>query len=114
MKLAEVRDILEATVVSGQDKLDVEIKGGAASDLMSDLLRNPAEGALMLTGLNTVQVIHTAVIAGMAAIVIVRGKMPDPEMIAQAQEHGLPLFSTAFNMYSSCGRLFSRGLKSIR
>jgi len=82
--------------------------------LMSDLLRNLRTGALLLTGLTGVQVIRTSVIAEMAAVVLVRGKTPNDEMIQYAREHDLPLLSTPFNMYSSCGKLFSKGLKSIR
>ena len=114
LKLSEIRDILEAKILVGSDNLDLELSSGAASDLMSDLLRHPKEGTLVLTGLNTPQVIRTAVIAGLAAVVFVRGKEPDAEMIQQAQENGLPLLSTPFNMYSSCGRLFGNGLKSVR
>jgi predicted transcriptional regulator len=114
MKLSEVRDVLGATVLVGNDKLDMEVTGGAASDLMSDLLRNPKEGSLLLTGLTTVQVIRTSVIAGIASVVFVRGKQPDSEMVSQAQKHGLPILSSPLNMYSSCGKLFSKGLKSIR
>ena len=114
IKLADVKEILDAEVVVGHDRLDMEVTGGAASDLMSDLLRVPKEGALLLTGLTSIQVIHTSVIAGMAGIVFVRGKKPSDDVIAIAREHNLPLLSTEFNMYSTCGRLYNKGLKSIR
>ena len=114
MKLSEIKEILEAELIIGEDKMDTQVTGGAASDLMSDLLRNPKGGALLLTGLTTVQVVRTSVIAGMAAVIFVRGKQPDSQIKEMAQEHGLPLLSSPYNMYSSCGRLFSNGLKSIR
>lgn len=114
MKLSEVKEILEAEVIVGNEQLHMEVTGGAASDLMSDLLRNPREGALLLTGLTSVQVIRTSVIAGMAAVVFVRGKQPDAAMVEMASEHGIPLLSSRFNMYSSCGKLYGGGLKSIR
>jgi predicted transcriptional regulator len=114
MKLSEVKEILQADVIVGDNKLDIEVSGGAASDLMSDLLRNPKEGALLLTGLTSIQAVRTTVIAGMAAIVFVRGKKPDNELISHAKENDIPILSTPFNMYSSCGRLYSNGLRSIR
>ena len=114
MKLSEIKDTLDAAVLVGHDQLDMDVKGGAASDLMSDLLRLPREGALLLTGLTSIQVIRTSVIAGMVAVVFVRGKRPGQEMIAHAQEHDLPLLSSPLNMYTSCGMLYSKGLKSIR
>jgi predicted transcriptional regulator len=114
MKLSEIKDALNAAVFVGHEQLDMQVEGGAASDLMSDLLRLPREGAVLLTGLTSIQVIRTSVISGIVAVVFVRGKRPDQEMIAHAREHDLPLLSSPFNMYTSCGRLFSKGLKSIR
>lgn len=114
MNLSEIKEVLEADIIVGDDVLDIEITGGAASDLMSDLLRNPKEGAILLTGLTSIQAIKTLLIAGMAAIVFVRGKKPGSEIIAYAREHGVPILSTPYNMYSSCGRLYKQGLRSIR
>ena len=114
IRLADVKEILDAEVVVGHDKLDTEVTGGAASDLMSDILRNTKEGALLLTGLNSVQVIRTSVIAGMAGVVFVRGKKPNDDVLEIAREHNLPILKTNFNMYSSCGKLYNRGLKSTR
>jgi predicted transcriptional regulator len=114
MKLSEIKEILKAEIIIGDDILDIEVLGGAASDLMSDLLRNPSEGALLLTGLTSIQAIRTSVIAEMAAILFVRGKKPDPEIIAYAKEHNITILSTPYNMYTSCGLLYSKGLKSIK
>jgi len=80
---------------------------------MSDLLTGPTNGAVLLTGLNNIQVIRTSVIAGVAAVVFVRGKRPSLEMINHANKHDLPLLSTNFTMFSSCGRLFAKGLRGV-
>ena len=112
--LADVKEILDAEVAAGHDRLDTQVTGGAASDLMSDILRNTKEGALLVTGLNSVQVIRTSIIAGMAGVVFVRGKTPSDDIIAIARDHNLPILTTNLNMYATCGKLYSRGLKSIR
>ena len=111
--MADIKDLLHAKVVVGEDKLDMPVKAGSASDLMSDMLTGQNSNVVLLTGLCNVQVIRTSVIAGVAAVVLVRGKQPTPEIIAQAKEHGMPLFSTPFTMYTSCGRLFSKGLRGV-
>lgn len=104
---------MRADLVVGEDKLDMTIKAGAGSDLMSDLLRGPKDGVVVLSGLNTLQVIRTAVIAGVAAVVMVRGKQPDQDVIAQARLYDLPLLSTPFTMFTACGRLFRQGLRGV-
>jgi predicted transcriptional regulator len=113
MKLFEVRDILKAKVTYGEEKLDMVVQAGAGGDLMSDILRGSKEGVLVLSGLNNIQLIRTAVIAGVSALVLVRGKEPDEEMKKQAAEHGLPLLTTPFTMFTACGRLFRAGLRGV-
>jgi hypothetical protein len=66
-----------------------------------------------LSGLNNMQVIRTALIAGAAAVVLVRGKEPDLEMVSKARSHGLPVLSSPFTMFAACGRLFQQGLPGI-
>ena len=113
LSLADIRDLLRAQVYVGEDKLDMPVKAGSASDLMSDMLTGRNSDAVLLTGLCNVQVIRTSIIAGVVAVVLVRGKQPTQEIITQAREHGLPLLSTPFTMFTSCGRLFSKGLRGV-
>jgi len=113
LRISDIKEILKAEVVAGQEHLDRTVAAGVASDLMSDLLRGPTEDAVLLTGLNNVQVVKTAVVAGIGAVVLVRGKRPAWDMIKYAKEHQLPLLATPFTMFSACGRLSMRGLKGV-
>jgi predicted transcriptional regulator len=113
MKLADIEKILRAQIVPGGHQKDIVLQAGAGSDLMSDLLRGPLTDVLVLTGLNNIQVIRTCVIAGVAAVVLVRGKVPDEEMVSLARENGMPLLTTPFTMYTACGRLFRAGLRGV-
>ena len=113
MELAEIKEALKANLIVGEDKLGMKVEAGAGGDLMSDLLRRRMDGVVVLSGLNNLQVIRTAIIAGVAALVLVRGKEPDPEMVSEARSHGLPVLSTPFTMFTACGRLFKQGLRGI-
>jgi predicted transcriptional regulator len=113
MTLKEIKELLEAEVIAGDDRLDEEIASGGASDLMSDVLAFGRPGILLLTGLSNSQSVRTANIIDAKAIVYVRGKKPDAEGIRLAQEKKIPLLSTKFMMYTACGLLFSHGLKGI-
>jgi len=113
LTLSELKAALRAQMFTGEDKLDTIIKAGTASDLMSDMLTGQNSGVVLLTGLCNVQSIRTSVISDVAAVVLVRGKRPTPEMIDQARQHGLPLLCTPFTMFTSCGRLSARGLWGV-
>ncbi len=90
----------------------MEVEFGCGADLMSDVLAFTHAGTLLLTGLANPQVVRTAEMAGIKAIVFVRGKVPPPETVALAKEKGIPLLATRFTLYESCGRLYAQGLQS--
>jgi len=113
MRLADIKETLRAEVIVGHDNLDIPVKAGTGSDLMSDILRGPTNGAILLTGLNNIQVIRTSVIAEVVAVILIRDKKPTQEMASLARKHGLPVLSTPFTMFSSCGRLFNKGLRGV-
>jgi hypothetical protein len=113
MKLSDIVRNLEASVLSGGDRLGIDITRCGASDLMSDILAGLADGSLLLTGLATLQTVRTASIAGVGAVVLVRGKTPPPEVLELAAAQGLPLISTPVSMFVACGRLHACGLSGL-
>jgi len=113
MKLSEIVDALDATLLVGGDKLEKSITRCGASDLMSDVLAAVSEDCVLLTGLTTVQVIRTAMVAGVGAVVFVRKKKPPQEVIDMAKDHGIPLMSSPYSMFVSCGRLHACGLVGL-
>ena len=112
MTLREVLSIVEGKLISKKADLDLEVRMGCGSDLMSDVLAFTHEGTLLMTGLTNPQVVRTAEMAGIAAIVFVRGKLPPPETIALAEEKGIPLLASKYTMFETCGRLYRAGLPS--
>lgn len=113
MKLKEIIELLDGNLYTGEDQLEKILKKGGASDLMSDILAALSEKCVLLTGLTTVQTIRTAIIAGVGAIVLVRGKTPPKEVIDEARENEIPLISTPYSMFVSCGRLYAKGLSGL-
>lgn len=110
MKLREVKDILEAEIVTGSHLLDRDIKMAGGADLMSDVLAFIKPGALLLTGLANPQVVRTAEMSEVRALCFVRGKLPGAETIRLAELKNIPLLRTHLSMFASCGRLYAKGL----
>lgn len=111
MKLLEVKELLGATVYAGEDMLDMEIQEACGSDLMSDVLAFVKEQALLLTGLQNLQVLRTAEMMDIQVVVFVRGKAPSQEIIDFAKSRDMVIMSTELPMYVSCGLLYSNGLQ---
>jgi serine kinase of HPr protein (carbohydrate metabolism regulator) len=80
---------------------------------MSDVLASIQPEAVLLTGLCNPQVVRTAMMADVSAIVLVRGKNPPRETIDLAEQEQIPLITTPFGMFELCGRLMSAGLPSL-
>ena len=110
MKLREVKELLDANVIVGIDKLDIEVSTAFGADLMSDVLAFAKAGALLLTGLTNTQVIKTAATRHIAAIIVVRGKEPTSEAIDMAKELQIPILTTKYILFETAGILYSKGI----
>jgi hypothetical protein len=115
MRLAEIvallgcRDLLVLDEGGGP-----EVAGCFAADLMSEVLAFCDHGALLVTGLTSVQSVHTADVVDVRAILYVNGKRPEAHVLDLARHRHLPLLSTPLGMYEACGRLHGGGLPPSR
>jgi hypothetical protein len=111
MTVAETIQILDGKFFSGEDKSALEIVSACGADLMSDVMAFVKDRVLLLTGLVNPQVIRTAELLDIRAIVFVRGKVPGRDMIDMAEESNIILGGTKLPMFLACGKLYEAGLK---
>ncbi|MFZ6016773.1 MAG: DRTGG domain-containing protein [Nitrospirota bacterium] len=111
MTLNEIKDILQAEVLTCNSDMNMAVDRGCSSDLMSDVLAFSKPGALLITGLTNEAAIRTAEVANVKAIIFVRGKRPNSKAVTLAEEKKIPLLATNFPMFEACGRLYERGLR---
>jgi predicted transcriptional regulator len=111
LSLRKVTEVLECRVFSGEGLIDqIMVEYGCATDLMSDALAFSKPGSLLITGMTNAQVVRTAVVAAMVAIVLVHGKKPLPDTIEIAERKGIPLLGTDLFMFEAAGRLHASNL----
>lgn len=113
MNIRELIHIIDGKLITQPMNMNREIKGGFGADLMSDVLASIQPEAVLLTGLCNPQVVRTAQMADVSAIVLVRGKHPPAETINLANAENVPLISTPYGMFEVCGRLHDFGLASL-
>jgi len=113
MKISEIKEILKASVITGDDQLYKTVIAGGSADLMDDVLSAISKNCLLLTGLTTEHVIRTAQISGVAAVVFVRGKKPDEQIVNLAKSFNLPLLLTRYSLFVASGRLYMNGLRGL-
>ena len=110
MTIRKIAELLEAKVILGEDKLDLEVDMAFSSDMMSDVLAYVKHDALLLTGLVNAHVVRTAEMMDIPCIVFVRGKRPAQDVLDVAEECGIALLSTEHTMFTACGKLYASGL----
>ncbi len=110
MKLEQVKEVLGAAVVLGENHLDREVLSACGCDLMSDVLAFVKNQGMLLTGLVNAQVVRTAEMMDMKAIVFVRGKEPNEEILSLAADADMVVMTTDDPLYVACGKLYSAGL----
>lgn len=111
MTLREIKEILDAEVIIGEDQLDIEVKTAFVADLMSDVLAFAKPGSLLITGLTNPQVVRTADVLDIAAIILGRGKKFSSESYQLAQEFNIPVITTKYILFEVAGRLYERGIR---
>jgi len=112
MTVMEAVTLLEGQFFIGEDKAGLEVASACGADLMSDVMAFVKDKVLLLTGLVNSQVIRTAELLDIHAVIFVRGKMPGRDMIEMAGESDIILAGTKLPMFLACGKLYEAGLKA--
>lgn len=112
MLIEEIKDLLDAQILCGQEHGGKEVLWACGSDLMSDVLAyDGGHGSVLVTGLVNPQVVRTAEMMDIQCIIFARGKCPSSDMIDMACERDITLMRTKLGMLSACGRLYGAGLR---
>ena len=107
ISLKQITESLKANVYVENNSNNEYVNGVYASDLMSDVLAYGKSGAILLTGLNTIQAAISAYMAEFVGIVFLRGKTPEKDIRKFAREKGLTILSANDDMYEACVKIAS-------
>lgn len=111
MRIEEAAKLLEAEIIArNAEALEEEADYAFAAELLSEVLAYGRPGYLLLTGLMGGQLIRTAEISGISAIIFVKGKRPTQDMAELAARSGMPLLCTKVTLYEACGKLYQAGI----
>jgi len=110
VKISKISELLDAPIIAGAGDVNGEVQYGYGCDLMSDVLAYVQSDVVLLTGLMHPQVIRTAEMLDIKAIVIVRGKQPGQDLIEMANRRDLVIMSTKHSLFTASGLLYDGGL----
>ena len=110
MKLTELIDELALTVKSAKKGLDREVKGGYASDLLSDVMAHSQEGDVWVTIQGHPNIVAVATLRDLAGIILANGRQPNEQTVQRAEEEGIPILCTSLPTFEVAGRLYRLGI----
>jgi len=107
MKLQELASHLGLTEHQSAGRLDVEISGAYASDLLSDVMALSKEKNVWITCQTHENIVAVAKLKNLAAIILVNGRRPDEETLRSAAEERVVIYSTPEPAFILAGKLFN-------
>ena len=110
MKLSEIIKEIGLEVKTTQGSLDVEIKKGYSSDLLSDVMGNAHEEGLWVTLQTHNNIVAVAVLRSLAGIILVNNRQPDEDTLNKANEEGIPILQTSLSTFAVIGKLYELGI----
>lgn len=110
MTIRELATLLDARVLCGEEKLELDVTSGFSSDLMSDVLAFVNDKTVLITGLTNVHVMRTCEMLDIQCVVFARGKVPSEDILEEARELDIVVLTTQYTCYNTCGRMYEAGI----
>ena len=107
MKVKDIVEKLNLTVLSGDAGLDREIESGYVSDLLSDVMGNADMGDAWITLQTHKNIIAIASLKELACIILVKGLTADEDTLAQSNDEDIPILSTSKQTFEIAGLLYN-------
>jgi hypothetical protein len=113
--VTEAAASIQGTLVAGAvSAAAIEVRGGYASDLLSDTMGNGRDGDLWVTMQKHLNIVAVAHLKGLAGIVVVNGRQPEEAAVAKAEEEHIPIISTELPAFDVIGILYTQGIRGRR
>lgn len=106
MKVADLVREMGLKVHSGEKGLDREISGGYVSDLLSDVMGNADAGMIWITLQTHKNVMAIASLKDLAAVILVKGLVPDADTADVSEEDNIPVLGTGDQAFEIAGKLY--------
>ncbi len=108
MNLKTIIDQVGLTQHSGADQAALlEVTGGYAGDLLSEVMANGNPGQLWVTRQVHQNIVAVAVLKELSAVVIIQGAQPDQDTLIKAEKEGLAILSSPLPAFEVIGRIYA-------
>lgn len=110
MKIRDIKELLDLKTIVETDP-EIEVTAACGADLMSDVLAFSNRKTILLTGLTNPQVVRTAEMVDIQAIIFVRDKNPEDKTVELARQKDIALYRAGDSLFACCGILYQAGVQ---
>ena len=105
MKVSELRDLIGATVITGETGLDNEIQSGYCCDLLSWVIGRAEDDDALVTVMSNPNVIAVSVMADLPCVILAEGVRPDAVALEKAKDNDVIVLSSMEPTYATAVRI---------
>jgi hypothetical protein len=113
MKLQEIARQLALEAHTAKGKLDTEVTGGYACDLLSQVMAKAQTGNVWVTMQSHANIVAVASLLNLAGIIVTGGGQPDAATLEKAEQESVAILTTPLTTYTVAGELFALGVHGI-
>jgi len=113
MTLTELVRQLSLDVRASAGKLDAEVSGGYAADLLSCVMAKAQAGNVWVTLQGHSNIVAVASLLGLAGIIVTEGIIPDSATLEKAEEQGVPILTTPLTTFTVASKLAALGVRGV-
>ena len=98
---------LDLTCLAGEAFLERTIDGAYVSDLLSDVMGKANAGMIWITSQVHRNIVAVSSLKELSAIIVVNERPVEPEVLAQAEEEEVVVFTSGQSAFDTAGLLYS-------
>ncbi len=110
MKVREVIEALDLKLLTGEAALDGEVKGGYASDLLSNVMGQAEPDMIWVTMQGHQNVAAVASLIGLAAVIVAGDAPVAEDTLKKAELNDVVILTTSAPAFEIVGKLYALGV----
>jgi len=112
--ISDIIDKHNLKAVTCPELSDREIKGGYASDLLSDVMANTKAGDIWVTLQGHPNIVAVAKLKELAGNIIVNHRVPEEETLNKARSENIIILTSDLPSFELIGKLYEVGISGKR
>ncbi len=113
MKVSELITTLELEVLVPTADLNVDVFGGYASDLLSNVMGQAEPKMVWITMQGHQNIVAIASLIGLAAIIVTADTKVEADTLAKADLNNVAILASKKSTYEICGKLYELGIGRV-